>query len=255
MHDASQTSIAFYERDAAVYDERRWRTPVGRYVDETQRAIVRVLVGQCAGKAVLDVATGTGRFAIDLARSGAQVTTLDSSGAMLAVCAGKAIQEGLSDRLTAVRGTATELPFPDSSFDIAICINALNHIPNQQLVMKELSRVVGKGGAVVTNYTNWLSFFLPAGLAVNFRRRSLRADVYTKWFTPAEVWALHRAAGLEVQRIMGAVQIPEVFGGGWSFPLLRQLDRVSRDTYLRRFAPQLFVRARKAIAPLPPETT
>ena len=246
MDDASQQSIAFYEREASSYDEKRWRTPIGRYVDETQRGIVRELLGKSASKEALDVAAGTGRFSIDLAKSGAKVTALDSSPAMLAVCTGKAAREELSPRLTTVRGTATELPFPNDTFDVAICINALNHIPNPQLVLYELGRVIRDDGVVVTNYANWLSFFLPAGLAVNLRQRSLHENVYTKWFIPREVRALHRGAGLKVHRVVGAVPIPGL--RALPFALLRNLDRLSRDTSLRWLAPQLFVSARKAIA-------
>ena len=95
MTDQRQQSVDFYETEATEYDRKRWSTPVGRYLDETQKSIVVDLVGDISGKKVLDVATGTGRFALEMAALGATVYAVDTSPAMLSALMAKAKKEGM----------------------------------------------------------------------------------------------------------------------------------------------------------------
>ncbi|MFC1730870.1 class I SAM-dependent methyltransferase [candidate division KSB1 bacterium] len=45
-----------------------------------------------------------------------------------------------------VKADITNLPFPDSEFDVIICYHILEHIPNDQLAIAELYRVMKVGG-------------------------------------------------------------------------------------------------------------
>ena len=68
-----------------------------------------------AGTDVLDVATGPGVIAGAAARRGARVVGIDVADAMVELAASRQ-PEG-----TFVRGDAESLPFPDESFDAALC--------------------------------------------------------------------------------------------------------------------------------------
>jgi ubiquinone/menaquinone biosynthesis C-methylase UbiE len=68
---------------------------------------------------------------------------------------------------------ATGLPFPDSSFDAAVCGLGLNYIPNPALALQEFRRVVRSGGTVavyVWDYAQGARFlreFWDAAIAVD----------------------------------------------------------------------------------------
>jgi ubiquinone/menaquinone biosynthesis C-methylase UbiE len=93
----------------------------------------------------LDVATGTGRWALHLAKLGATVTAIDGSPEMLAVASEKAQAEDLS--ITFHLGDLEEgLPFPSARFDFVVCALALSHVPDLRGAVAECSRVLCEGG-------------------------------------------------------------------------------------------------------------
>ena len=107
-------------------------------------------IGELSGPA-LDVAAGTGDFAIDLARkaSVSHVVGLDYTREMLSIAATKAERKGLSDRVDLVVGDAHDLPFPDDSF---ICVTVgfgVRNFVDLPQALGEMVRVVKPGGRVV----------------------------------------------------------------------------------------------------------
>lgn len=55
----------------------------------------------------------------------------------------------LDSPLAMVEADATDLPFEDESFDLAICIHTLEHIPDDRKAMSELYRLLRPGGRAV----------------------------------------------------------------------------------------------------------
>ena len=115
-----------------------------------RRMSADLAVGQMTGPA-LDVATGTGDFAIDLARK-PQVTSvvgLDFAGAMLAQAIDKTRRSELGDRVSFVLGDAHALPFPDDRF---VCVTAgfgVRNFVNLPMGLWEMCRVTRPAGRVV----------------------------------------------------------------------------------------------------------
>ena len=100
---------------------------------------------------VLDVATGTGAVAIEIARrSGAHVVGLDQSPEMLAHARERIIRAGLGDRIELHEGRAETLPFADSSFAALSFTYLLRYVANPAATMRELARVVRPGGIVAS---------------------------------------------------------------------------------------------------------
>lgn len=88
---------------------------------------------------LLDVAGGTGR-AIASVR-GPERTVVDASGGMI---------RGARRRgLPGIRGDARRLPFPDDTFDAALLVDALHHVPDRPTVLREARRVIAPGGVLV----------------------------------------------------------------------------------------------------------
>ncbi|MFP4116440.1 MAG: class I SAM-dependent methyltransferase [Candidatus Aenigmatarchaeota archaeon] len=83
-------------------------------------------------KKVLDIATGTGRFAEAMEATGGEVTGLDASMEML--------KPGRADYLV---GDALNLPFKDKSFDISTSMRFLHLLRPKQVpkFLKEVERV------------------------------------------------------------------------------------------------------------------
>jgi ubiquinone/menaquinone biosynthesis C-methylase UbiE len=246
MSNSTKQSIDFYEWEAETYDEKRWSTPSGRYVNAVQKGIVLDWVNELSGQKVLDVATGTGRFALEFAKRGAAVTVIDSSKSMLGIVERKFEKNEYMGSLIAHHGLATKLPFESGLFDICVCINAMNHIPQYDNVLKEMARVLAPDGVLIANYTNWVSYYMPFGIWVNLRKKSVVRDVYTKWFSVKEILRLHWINGLFVEEIVGVVQIPGKIENMKFLGLFKLMDRISRRGILRYVAPQVFIKAYKS---------
>jgi demethylmenaquinone methyltransferase/2-methoxy-6-polyprenyl-1,4-benzoquinol methylase len=100
---------------------------------------------------VLDVATGTGAVAIEIARrSGAHVVGLDQSPEMLAHARERIARAGLGDRIELHEGRAETLPFADSSFAALSFTYLLRYVADPAATMRELARVVRSGGTVAS---------------------------------------------------------------------------------------------------------
>ena len=99
---------------------------------------------------VLDVATGTGDLAIEIARQRPHATVigLDPSQNMLAIAAGKLVRRELAERVTLVRGEAEQLPFQACEMDAATIAFGIRNVPDRLAGLRELARVVRPGGRV-----------------------------------------------------------------------------------------------------------
>ncbi|MBF4510484.1 MAG: methyltransferase domain-containing protein [Aeromicrobium sp.] len=95
------------------------------------------------GGHVLDVGGGAGQLAALLADTlTAHVTVLDPTAAMLS-------HVPTRPRITAVSGSAEDIPLPDSAFDAIVVTDAFHHFRDQDAAVREFARVVRPGGAVL----------------------------------------------------------------------------------------------------------
>ena len=90
---------------------------------------------------ILDAGCGSGRNMVDLARLG-PVTGVEISDASVE----RARERSIGD---VVQCSITEMPFADSSFDLAVSLDVIEHIEDQQRALGELYRVVAPGGTLV----------------------------------------------------------------------------------------------------------
>lgn len=96
---------------------------------------------------VVDLATGPGTLALRFARAVRWVCGVDLTPAMVARARSTAAEEGLKNTAWTI-GDAQSLPFPDSSLDIAVTSYSLHHIPDPARTIREMARVVRRGGRV-----------------------------------------------------------------------------------------------------------
>src|SRR5262249_52642709 len=119
------------------------------YLEQRQ---VNRLLAPLSFTSVLDLGTGTGRHALQLARLGARVTALDQSPEMLAIARQAAHQEGLSIAFH-LHSLEERLPFEDRQFDLVICALTLSHVPHLAQVLEECARVAQpEGHLLITDF-------------------------------------------------------------------------------------------------------
>lgn len=127
-----------YEKVAATYDQ-----DLAEYDSYDLRPFVHALPRDAHGLRVLDAGGGTGRWAIRLAKRGADVTLADPAPAMLAIARRK------DGRITTVKAAIEALPFPDASFDVTLCAFVLGYCPDLVQALGELVRVTRPGGLLL----------------------------------------------------------------------------------------------------------
>ncbi|MFY9808296.1 MAG: class I SAM-dependent methyltransferase [Pseudonocardiaceae bacterium] len=99
------------------------------------------------GLRVLDVGSGLGGTARYLARRHAvEVTGVDLTAEYVQVAASLTQQTGLADLVQFRQGSATEMPFPDGSFDRACMLHVGMNVADKMTLFTEIRRVLAPGG-------------------------------------------------------------------------------------------------------------
>jgi demethylmenaquinone methyltransferase/2-methoxy-6-polyprenyl-1,4-benzoquinol methylase len=101
-----------------------------------------------APKTLLDVATGTGDFAIQACQmlDGVHVKGIDISEGMMDVGRQKVRQMGLTERIAFEREDCTSLSYPDASFDAVTAAFGIRNFADLDKGLQEMCRVLRKGG-------------------------------------------------------------------------------------------------------------
>ncbi|HEU4735314.1 MAG TPA: class I SAM-dependent methyltransferase [Kofleriaceae bacterium] len=133
---------AYYDDFAGWYEKER-HLPYHRMLDDLE---VELVERYARGKALLEVGCGTGLILHRTAQFARQAFGIDLSSGMLM----KAQQRGLR----VAQASATALPLPTASVDVAYSFKVLAHIPDIQGALREMARVVRPGGWVLAEFYN-----------------------------------------------------------------------------------------------------
>ena len=100
---------------------------------------------------LLDVATGTGDFALEAINilQPSKVIGVDISEGMLAVAREKIAKKGLEDRFEVTLGDSEKLPFSDSAFDAVTVAFGVRNFENLEKGLSDIHRVLRPGGKAV----------------------------------------------------------------------------------------------------------
>jgi len=163
--------------DEAAGDEEHFPSTIDPRIYHVK--LIREHLGDLRGKRVLDVGCGKGRFA-RLFRDqepAAEIWGLDISEEML-----RLVPHGIHTRA----GSMTELPFENDFFDGAYATESLEHAVEIERAVREICRVVKRGGRIVIidkNARQWGRFATPE---------------WERWFTRKELERLLRRDCSEV---------------------------------------------------------
>jgi ubiquinone/menaquinone biosynthesis C-methylase UbiE len=109
------------------------------------------LVGEVAGRTVLDAACGPGLYAEELVRRGARVVGFDQSPTLVALArerAGPAADLRVHDLTQPLTWLA------DGSVDLVVLALALNYVEDRVAMLRELHRVLNPGGSLLISTTH-----------------------------------------------------------------------------------------------------
>ncbi|OJJ50635.1 hypothetical protein ASPZODRAFT_221566 [Penicilliopsis zonata CBS 506.65] len=104
-------------------------------------------IGIKEGMKVLDVGCGVGGPAREIVKfTGASVVGLNNNDYQIQRATSYAARDGLTDKLSFVKGDFMQMKFPDNSFDAVYAIEATVHAPELEGVYREIFRVLKPGG-------------------------------------------------------------------------------------------------------------
>jgi demethylmenaquinone methyltransferase / 2-methoxy-6-polyprenyl-1,4-benzoquinol methylase len=142
---------AMFDRIAGLYDRMNTVMTAGLHHQWRRRAAD--LAALSPGGRALDVATGTGDLALELAeRVGpdGEVVATDFSERMLELARAKASARSVPGAEVVIRpANALELPFADGEFDAATVGFGARNFSDLEQGLREMARVVRPGGTVV----------------------------------------------------------------------------------------------------------
>lgn len=131
-----------YESFAADFLDHALDAPYNAHYD---RPAMLALIGDVAGKAVLDAGCGPGLYAEELAARGASVVGIDNSPAMVDLA---------RDRVPAGTFRVHDLDAPldwvaDGAFDVVVNALVLHYLADPTAALREFQRVLAPGGVAV----------------------------------------------------------------------------------------------------------
>ena len=135
-----------FDNIAASYDFLNHSLSLG--MDNVWRKIaIKKLTNKPA--TILDIATGTGDFAVSAAKyTNAQITGIDISQGMLDVGIKKIAQKNLTSRITLQKADSENLPFDSNSFDAITAGFGVRNFENLEKGISEMHRVLNTTGMV-----------------------------------------------------------------------------------------------------------
>ncbi len=131
-------------------------------IDKSWRRKVRKLLAPKKPEVILDVATGTGDLAIELAKLNPKtIVGIDIAADMLEVGKQKLKKKGLDNIIAMEQGDSEKIHFPDNRFDAVTVAFGVRNYENLHKGLKEMCRVLKPGGTVAI-----LEFSKPHGFPV-----------------------------------------------------------------------------------------
>ena len=214
------------------------------------------------GKTLLDIGCGNGLYTVRFAEGTRRTIGLDIADEPLNEA--RRNRGHLKTGVEFVKASAESLPFSDRTFDVALAIELLEHIENQDSVLKEASRILKDGGYLVIYVPNKLYPFETHGFRLGrrtlhgfhgsvpflswcpqlLRKKFERARIYCE----KEIISLVERNGFTVREVDYMYPPLDRLGREWAKAFLRQfLHALDSHRFLKRFGMSILVLAQKVV--------
>lgn len=194
---------------AEMNDWRRkaWRELILSYAPQKERL------------RILDVGTGPGFFAINLALAGHDVTAVDVTEHMLRHARLNAESYGAHVNFVLHRGEF--LPFADGSFDLVVSRNVLWNLEYPQQALSEWSRVLAPGGRMVYFDANWYLYLYDEDLRAE--KEAAHAAFHAKHTPHMHAGDLPPQRVAELEQAAYALPLSQERRPAWDCAVLQEL--------------------------------
>jgi SAM-dependent methyltransferase len=141
-----------------------------------------------AGKLVLDVGCGMGRYAEVASRWGARVVGIDLSRAV------EAAARNLADRdVTIFQADVFSLPFAGESFDFIYSLGVLHHTPSCERAFKTLPGLLKPGGGIaIWLYSGYNKWYRMSDIYRKATRRMSPGLLHSLCYLTIPLYGMHR---------------------------------------------------------------
>lgn len=174
------------------YEHRAFGSAALAKQGNCELGIVLTALGDGRGRSILDIGAGTGRFSCALIKLGWQVTALDGSEEML-----KCIEERAPEAKRVLGRLGDPFPFPDGTFDAVVAMRVVKYVPETEVALREIARVVKPGGSMAFDVANKNSF-----------ARFGYADSPMGFVTPRSIRSIAGSCGIEILRTHDGFRLP-----------------------------------------------
>lgn len=141
-----EANISYFNRWSRFYN----KDPISLWLLWTQRKVLGHIPIENINS-LLDVGCGTGSGLQFLSQKGIKkLAGIDLSPEMI-----RRARQKLPKSITLKVASVDRLPFPDNSFDMVINTEAFHHFPEPKTAIKEMARVLKKGGLLCISDINF----------------------------------------------------------------------------------------------------
>ena len=157
LNKKSDNVAAMFNSIAAKYDFLNHFLSLG--IDKLWRRRLVKQLAKSNPRQVLDIATGTGDLAIQLAKhhKSVNITGVDISENMLSIGREKILKRKLEERINLKQANSLNLPFADGEFDAAMVAFGVRNFEDLSKGITEIHRVLKNGGSLYV-----LEFSMPS---------------------------------------------------------------------------------------------
>lgn len=185
--------------------------PILMYEQNMRQLAIIELLELGPGDTVLEVGCGNARDLIVFAQRGAECIGIDLSSGMIVEGKKKINASSLDGSVAFIVGDGTRLPLRNKVFNKLSCSEVIEHVPNYELCIKEMTRVLDEGGRLVITTPNNHSFYGLTRRLVDFFLKLLgisRKHPFDEWKTQEEVIGILSYNEIKTEKKIGICFIP-----------------------------------------------
>ena len=193
-----------FDRIAPTYDRLNHMLSLG--IDRRWRRTAVDALGKFKPQQILDIATGTGDFAVLLANriKPQHITGADISEGMMAIGREKVKEAGLQDTISFQYEDCLKLSFPDASFDAVTSAYGVRNFQDLEAGLREMHRVLRPGGHLLIveltpppRFPMKQLFWIYAHIVMPLLGRLISHDNSAYTYLPASMEAFPQAEQME----------------------------------------------------------
>lgn len=116
---------------------------------------------------------------------------------------------------------ACNMSFAENYFDIIVCSEVIEHLPNQSMFLNDVSRILNEGGVFILTTPNWWSWYgLARVIAEKLTGKPCTSDdqPIDNWATPGKLIRKLRERRFSIKKLRGLWYLPPFGKGKYRLP-------------------------------------